>query len=286
MSYLARILADSINLTNQRLCTFEITFPRIVLAELNTHRQLSRNSASSRAIPTKDIIKRVEDNPFIPEKFPRIGRGMQPDGWITREDNREEYEREVMDWLDERDYAVVKAKGRLERGLGKQIINRPLEVFMWHTVIVSATAYENFFNLRCHPDAQLEIRRIAEMMRDLYREHKPILKQPGEWHTPFVHPQDTSTGIIKEKITGSENQDCLLKVSSARCARVSYMRHTQVSSFDVDINLCEKLRASKHMSPFEHVAQALEDDRQVRNFSGWKQYRVQIEEEDKYNSLI
>ena len=47
MSYSAKILADSLNPCGVRLTTFEITFPRIVLAEFNTHRVFSRNSASS-----------------------------------------------------------------------------------------------------------------------------------------------------------------------------------------------------------------------------------------------
>ena len=47
----AVIAADSINVKGKRITTFIVTMPRIVLAELNTHRVFSRNSASSRAIP-------------------------------------------------------------------------------------------------------------------------------------------------------------------------------------------------------------------------------------------
>lgn len=42
----AEIITDSISLQNNRLTTFVITYPRIILAEFNTHRMLSRNSAS------------------------------------------------------------------------------------------------------------------------------------------------------------------------------------------------------------------------------------------------
>lgn len=53
MTYDAKILADSLSPDGVRLTTFKVTFPRIVLAEFNTHRMFSRNSASSRAIPIK-----------------------------------------------------------------------------------------------------------------------------------------------------------------------------------------------------------------------------------------
>ena len=47
----AKIVADSINPQGDRITTYLLTFPRFILAELNTHRVFSKNSASSRAIP-------------------------------------------------------------------------------------------------------------------------------------------------------------------------------------------------------------------------------------------
>lgn len=52
------MLADSIA-SGVRLTTLQVTMPRIVLAEFNTHRMLSRNSASSRAIPVEKRIAQV-----------------------------------------------------------------------------------------------------------------------------------------------------------------------------------------------------------------------------------
>ena len=52
------------------------------------------------------------------------------------------------------DGAVQSAKNLSEFGLTKQIVNRLLEPFMWHTVIVTATDYENFFALRAHEAAE------------------------------------------------------------------------------------------------------------------------------------
>ena len=73
----AEIIADSKNQFGDRITTFILTFPRIVLAEFNTHRMLSRNSASSRAIPFEKMVQMVQDDPFIPIKWMKDHKGMQ-----------------------------------------------------------------------------------------------------------------------------------------------------------------------------------------------------------------
>jgi thymidylate synthase ThyX len=65
--YAAKILADSLSPEGIRLTTFEVTFPRFILAEFNTHRMLSRNSASSRAIPTEKLAEARHRHPIRPE---------------------------------------------------------------------------------------------------------------------------------------------------------------------------------------------------------------------------
>jgi hypothetical protein len=62
MTHSTKILADSISPDGVRLTTLEVVMPRIVLAEFNTHRMLSRNSASSRAIPIEKMIRMVIPN--------------------------------------------------------------------------------------------------------------------------------------------------------------------------------------------------------------------------------
>ena len=50
----AEIIADTYcEFTDERVTTMEVTMHRFVLAEFNTHRVFSRNSASSRAIPVR-----------------------------------------------------------------------------------------------------------------------------------------------------------------------------------------------------------------------------------------
>jgi len=143
----ATIIADSKNEHGQRITSFVCTFPRIVLAEFNTHRMLSRNSASSRAVPFKKMLKQVEENPFIPIAWQKDHKGMQGSEYFTSEfDIRQRNN----NWLFARDAAISTAKLLNEKnGVTKQLCNRLLEPFKWHTVIVTATEWENFFNLRC-----------------------------------------------------------------------------------------------------------------------------------------
>ena len=62
----AEVVADSLDSRGNRLTSLLITFPRIILAEINTHRMLSKNTSSSRAIPFLKMVETVQNNPFIP----------------------------------------------------------------------------------------------------------------------------------------------------------------------------------------------------------------------------
>lgn len=146
MSFNAQILADSLSPQGDRITTMKITFPRMILAEFNTHRMFSRNSASSRAIPFKRMVQMVEENPFIPIAWQKNHKGMQGTEYFTDKDIIDSCK---MNWLYSVDLALIRAKKLSEIDITKQICNRLLEPFMWHTVIVTATEWENFFKLRC-----------------------------------------------------------------------------------------------------------------------------------------
>lgn len=158
----AKIIADSIGPQGDRITSFILTYPRFIHAELMTHRMFSRNSASSRAIPFEKMLKSVQEDPFIPIAWQKEHTGMQGTEYIV--DSIElEMCKEV--WLDAKNDAVENAKTLhgdlavfgntedpykpLEMGVSKQLVNRLLEPFLWHTVLVTATEYQNFFDLRC-----------------------------------------------------------------------------------------------------------------------------------------
>ena len=273
MTYNAKILADSVSLAGVRLTTMEVTFPRFILPEFNTHRMFSRNSASSRAIPVEKMIQRVKENPFIPEYWGANQPGMQ----ASQEINNAEKKYAEREWRLALNNALSSAQFLLDAGVHKQLANRLLEPFSWITVIISATEWDNFFALRCHPDAQPEIRKIAEMMRDEMALSTPQLIQEGEWHLPL-------TPDLAE-LTHRYDFEDIKRISAGRCARVSYLTHDGKRDPEKDIELCEKLITSGHMSPLEHVATpAFRPKKSYGNFKGWVQFRQEIPHEENFGA--
>jgi len=92
----AKVVADSKNEYGNRVTTMVVTFPRIILAEFNTHRMFSRNSASSRAIPFEKMVKAVRENPFVPIAWMRDHKGMQGNEYLT---DKEEIQEAKDIWL-------------------------------------------------------------------------------------------------------------------------------------------------------------------------------------------
>lgn len=52
----------------------------------------------------------------------------------------------------------------------------------------------------------------------------------------------------------------LIKIATARCARLSYMTFDNEIDYEKDIELHDRLLQSGHMSPFEHCARAMSDE--------------------------
>lgn len=269
MSYAATVLADS-EFQDQRLVTIEVTFPRFILAEVNTHRMLSRNSASSRAIPTLKLIARVEDHPFIPETFNKKVTGMGVGDPLSP---IEQAEAEA-EWKIAINMAICQARALLkinDDGLDKSRVNRLLEPFMWHTAIITATDWDNFFALRDHPDAQPEFRTLAGMMLDAMRGSVPNPMPLGQWHLPLVTNDELD--LVRD---GKVNWEYMAMVSAGRCARVSFDRHGEFEPVEDSHARARKLKDSGHLSPMEHPATPGETSLYYGNFRGWRQLRKTI----------
>lgn len=251
--YDCQILQDSISDQGHRLTTFQVVFPRFLLAEMNTHRMFSRNSASSRAVPTEKVIAAIREDPFVPIFNKRV-RGMG----VGEPLSTDEQHLATDIWLDGMEDAIscVDELGDID----KSRANRLLEPFKWHTAIISATDWHNFFALRDHKSAQPEFQTIAAMMHDMYLASNPVELGPGEWHTPGVSKGEIDT----EARTWPEpfvDWDMWMKVSVGRVAGVSYER-TEKRERQLDIDLHDKLVTSvpPHLSPTEHVARPFVKD--------------------------
>jgi hypothetical protein len=272
MQISARVVEDSVA-NGVRLTTIEVTFHRFVLAEFNTHRVFSRNSASSRAIPVKKQLERLMESPAWPVSWPREQPGMQGGTELEGDDltDAQELFRNIHQATVDLVGMYVESHPDVEHRLHKSVLNRPLEPFMWHTVVVTSTEWDNFFGLRCSPQAQPEIRRAAEQMRDAYQVSVPVVKEAGEWHLPYVTNEERLSVPIEK----------LRRVSVARCARVSSLHAGEAKDYDKDYRLFEDFTSAvpPHASPLEHVATPCDDlayachTTSHGNFSGWHQLR-------------
>lgn len=264
----AKIICDSVSPVGCRLTTMEVKMHRFVLAEFNTHRVFSRNSASSRAIPVKKILERVKKDPAMPVYW-----GKNQSGMSAREElSKDEQEITKVMWLEARDNAIETVERLQNLDVHKQLANRLLEPWLWHYAIVSSTDWTNAFAQRCHPDAQPETRAAFMAMQKALFLSVPKEVDYNEWHLPYI---DNHTA-------GVTDLDEQKKISVARCARVSYLSHDGTIDIGKDIEMYAKLVNANpmHASPFEHVATPVAVRRTGGNFKGWNQLRHTFKNEN------
>jgi thymidylate synthase ThyX len=229
----ANIVEDSISQYGDRLTTLHLHYPRYIHSELMTHRVFSRSAASNRAIPTIKLIKDIDKDLALPSKYLKNISGMQ--GGVELDDESRIYcELSIRKmWNAVRDETLKLNK----LDLHKQNKNRYLEPFQHIDVLVTATEWENFFNLRISDKAQPEINELAVKIKEAM-DHSTPNEIINGWHLPY-----------------STNNK---KVATARCARISYLNHDNTeTTLEQDEKLHDDLLKYKHMSPFEHVARPL-----------------------------
>jgi thymidylate synthase ThyX len=282
------IVADSMAPSGMRLTTFVLTYPRFIHSEFMTHRVFSRNASSSRAIPVKKQIQEVLDNPAIPLAFTKNKAGMQGGEAL----DGDQHQAALNAWLEARDCAVTMANELSNLEVHKQYANRVLEPFSHITVVVTATAWTNFFALRNHEMAQPEIHELARLMWEAYSSHQPKNLEVGSWHLPFITQDDWQkqfNELCKKYVDPSsvsiqERSEEMIKRSVARCARVSYKNHDGTNTtLEQDLQLYDRLLSSAplHASPAEHQAMAVGDPNvQSGNFRGWIQFRKTLPNEN------
>lgn len=249
----ARIVTDSISPTGVRMTTMEIEYPRFILAELNTHRMLSKNSASSRAIPVKTMHEHIRANTAGP-----VFWGINQPGMKAKEELRGADLSEAMYiWAIARDAAIRYSQELAGLNIHKQITNRITEPWMIMKTVISGTEWANFFWLRDHADAQPEIAELARKMRAAYDASTPQELNPGEWHVPYVN---TYRSLINNELCYSDGKGDDLSAEEARivsascCAQVSYRKNDD--SFEKASKIYQQLIESEpaHASPVEHQA--------------------------------
>lgn len=261
-----KIIEDSINNHKDRLTTFQLRYWRPIHSEVMTHRKFSRNGRSSRAVPVKTLLK----EPIFLPKFQKNMPGMQAKEPLT---GLKLFLANFV-WMTAARINKLAVYFLHKLDVHKQWANRPLEWFGYIDVVVSSTDWENFFILRYHPDAQPEFYELARLIKEELNSSKPKLLGDGEWHLPYVSPEERNE---------LSNQQCI-KLSVARCARVSYKPFDGNASLEREIKRFEKLVGSIpiHASPAEHQATPYHPMHGnyglvCKNYEGWVQERSFLE---------
>ncbi|GAB2733695.1 hypothetical protein [Nocardioides pakistanensis] len=281
----AVVLADSISAEGVRLISFETVMHRFVLSENNTHKVVGKCAGSNRAIPVSKKIDMLRANPAYPLRWAAEKPGMQGGDPLTVEETTLARHK----WRQTMETAIKTALDLRELGLHKSVTNRLLEPFEFIRVVQTATAWDNFLDLRDHADAQPEIAAVARLMREARDASTPTLLEPGQWHLPYVSDRDrdevrfrAAKKVADDPVARSAHkvgvEKTLAKISAARCARTSYLTNPVIgpdgqvveeAKVDLvkDLSLVERLLSARprHWSPFEHQATPWAANRQTED---------------------
>lgn len=253
----SKIICDSIGAHSPRLVTMLCKYPKFVHSEHLRHRSFSFSVSTSRAIPVAKNLEEVrsDDLRAAPVWWGREQKGMSSGEEL--DEGRLYWAKEC--WRMAALEAANMAEGLVDYDVHKSIVNRVLEPFLHVNVLVTGThdGWMNFFGLRLDKAAQPEIRALAEAQWECWNEHEPTKLDQHGWHLPFIDFETwdqlwpNTPDILDEKADA-------IKISVARCARLSYMSFEtgKRSIIEEDLKLYDRLVGSSpiHASPAEHQA--------------------------------
>lgn len=274
-----KIIADSISEKGDRLTTLHCTYHRFIHPEVLTHRVFSRNSRSSRAVPTNKLIKEINENPALPIYWGKNKSGMQASEELSYAKSSEC----AQEWMDAAKDAMFHSNFMKENDLHKEEANRILEPYIFIDTLITSTEWSNFFELRISEYAQPEIRELARCIKEAIDISTPNELEPGYWHLPYILEDDPCWL--------NNTYEELRMISAARCARISYRPFdgSEINT-EKDLELAKRLIRDKHYSPTEHQGTPIEDNEDFpyeegvthldrygnlhsNNFKGWVQFR-------------
>lgn len=245
----ATVLAKSRSaITGDVMKTMVIEYPRFILAEVNTHRMLSKNSASSRAIPITAMHAQLNAEPVFWGKN-------QPGMQAKEELYGDAFTLAKILWDEAKQNAINSSSALNKVGLHKQTANRVTEPWMMMKTVISGTEWANLYHLRDHKDAQPEFAELAEVMRLADDVVNATLLYPGEWHLPYIRCERDFNGTMRYYVDNQElSVDEALMVSASCCAQVSYRKDD--TSIEKAEKIFDQLINSQpcHASPVEHQA--------------------------------
>lgn len=256
----AKVILDALPKKGARLTTIEVVMPKFLIAQLNTHRALVKNSASSRAMPVTFVITSIVENYVTPMDFgmPANSRGMVAKSSLTGW--RKHASRLLWNTGMYVNIAIAYLQSKV--GLHKAWANRPLEAYMYTKVLITATDWENFFKLRVHKDAQDAMEITALAIKTALHNHIPTIVEDNQYYLPYV-------GILYNPTPEEIN------LSVSCCAQITYNRELDTSPDKAASVVAKLLGDTPHWSPFEHLAVLNHNPK--GSYRSWQSYRHIIE---------
>lgn len=239
----AKLVADSITEYQVRIRSFECVYPAFFHQDVMTHRRFGRSALSTRALPSREMRRRIRQDMATPTYWGLNQPGMQAENELRG------WQRRIAQWAWAMSghSALLFANIMSQVNSAKQNANMPLWPFMHFKTLITTTDMANFYALRNHAAARPELQTLAKAMYSAEKESTPRPLAYGQWHLPYILPEEWAAHSI----------DRLLVISTSRCARLSYDRHTGGrASFEEEQVLFGKLLGSQplHASPAEHQA--------------------------------
>jgi len=274
-----RILAHSVNPDGLEAVSWLATYERFIHAEVMTHRW-SRNASSSRAIPGERMRAWTAADPAVPLHLGANQPGMRSGPEIA---NADQLRKEILDLHDFTSVWSEMASTLFKPH--KEIVNRYIEPWGWITSVMTMgrAQLENFFALRCSPNAAPNIQRLAVTMARMFRDSKPRRLIEGEWHVPFGEQSRRIIGPPWDPVVAEA-----LTWSVARCAWCSYNRPDKDATFADAKARHDACVNDKHVSPAEHQLRAFDGgNRGSGVVPGFASYRSMIPGEvSRFNCSI
>ena len=273
------VKVDSITQAGEEIVydlSVESNYHNFVANGIVVHNCFSRNFQSSRAIPTMKQIKLILKDPALPVHWGTNNAGMSSNKQCGK------FKSKIANGFRRLSSYFAIAGSLFESkvlGIHKQWSNRLLEPYMYTKGVFTTNkkGLANFLALRCAPDAQPEIKALADMIHAEYLKSEPKILKDNDYHLPYVSDEQLANLSIK---------DCI-KISAASCASVSY-RPLQVNVDAIWPRLgLDGNNENVHASPAEHQAKLAHKAKgRGGNFgNGWVQYRKTIPTEFKSKYL-
>lgn len=276
----AKVIAKSIPLHNTRnskpIITLEIEYHRFIHGEFMTHREFSRNSASSRAIPVLKNLQHVKEHTAIPIFWGKKQSGMQAYEENTKLVTLGDKEITAQQAWELAVDQMIEIATALDAGeYHKQVTNRLTEFGQIIKVVVTSTNFDNFFNLRLHHTAQPEIQELARVMFEAVHSAHTNQLDENSWHTPYyadgawIPYGEDENGVLVD--VHRVPLDTALKISSSCCAQVSYRKLDQ--TLEKAEMIFQNLVFSDpiHASALEHCAKPIGQANVSFNPDTWEQ---------------